>query len=90
MRYPLFKAWSEDSLEISFKFLRSESSFEDSARFAAMLNELYAIPGIEPTKEEWRDTFLRVQYAALDDVALPTFLQFYDRVIGQLKMPQSV
>lgn len=85
-KYRLFRAWSADSLEVYFKFLREHSLFEDAENFAVLLNKLYNVPGIEPTKLEWRDTFLRVAYAQLDDVTLPAFLEVYDWIIEQLQL----
>jgi len=65
MRYRLFRAWSADSLEIYFKFLRRQSPFEESSRFAGLLNKFYGIKGIEPSKEEWRETFTKIEYVTL-------------------------
>lgn len=85
-RYRLFRAWSADSLEIYFKFLRSQSVFEDSGKFAMLLQKLYGIDGIEPSRQDTRETFTKVEYATLHKGSLQAFLQFYDWVIEQLRM----
>ena len=84
IRYRLFRAWSEASLEIYFKFLRRQSPFEDSPHFELLLTKLYGIQGIEPAKADCRETFTKVDYATLHQGALPEFLQFYDWVVDQL------
>ncbi|MEO0375199.1 MAG: hypothetical protein AAF329_11370 [Cyanobacteria bacterium P01_A01_bin.17] len=92
-KHQLFRAWSENYLEIHFKFLRRQSCFADFNRFNQLLEKLYDIPGIEPTKEEWREIYVRIDYAALSNgdslgdsrnSTLDDFLLFYDWVIEQI------
>lgn len=86
IKYRLFRAWSADDLEIRFEFLRPQSPFDEPERFASLLDKLYSIQGIEPSKEEWRKTFTRVKYAILHEGSLTAFLQFYDWVIEHIRM----
>lgn len=86
IKHWLFRAWSADDLEIRFEFLRPQSPFEEPERFASLLDRLYSIQGIEPFKEEKRETSTRVKYATLHEGSLTAFLEFYDWVIEQLRM----
>ncbi len=86
-KYRLFRAWSENNLEIYFKFLRRhQSPFEEATHFSTLLDKLYGIEGIEPAKAEWRELFVRVEYATLNPGSLHSFIEFYNWVIEQLRM----
>ena len=83
-RYRLIRAWSENSLEIYFKFIRQHPAFEEPDKFGVLLQKLYSIDGVKPTKEEQRETFAKVEYSALHESSLQSFLLFYDWVIEQM------
>ena len=84
-RYRLFRDWSEDSLEIYFKFLRDQTPFSEPDLFAEMLDKLYSIPGIESAKAEWREEFVRIEYATLSEDSLDAFIAFYSWVVARLR-----
>jgi hypothetical protein len=82
----LLIAWTSASLEIYFKYFCKKSIFENPDIFSHFLDRLYSIEGIEPTKEEWRDSFLSIKLETLQSgQRLDEFLAVYEWAVEEIR-----
>jgi hypothetical protein len=82
----LFIAWTSASLDISFKAFYQNSPFEDPDVFSTFLNRLYSIEGVEPSREDLRDTFLSIKLEALQPgQRLDEFLAVYEWTVEEIR-----
>lgn len=82
----LFTAWTSASLDTNFKYFYQNSPFENPEVFSTFLKRLYAIDGVQPSREDLRETFLNIKLEALKlGQRLDEFLAVYEWAVEEIR-----